>query len=52
MDAKEQRLYDAYNAAVDELNKIPKGDIRHIAAAARVTNAHKALRRYQQRKKN
>jgi hypothetical protein len=52
MDAKEQRLTDAYNKAVDELNKIPKGDIRHFAAAARVVNALKALHRYRQRKRN
>ena len=52
MDAKEQRLIDAHNAAVDKLNKIPKGDERHMRAAAAVVHAHRALRKYQQRKRN
>jgi hypothetical protein len=51
-DQHEKRLLDAYNRAVDALNRIPKGDPRHIPASAKVVNAHRALQRYRARNKN
>lgn len=52
MDATEKRLTAAYNAAVDRLKKIPKGDPKHIRASAQVIHALQALQRYQRRNRN
>lgn len=52
MDETEKQLTDAYNAAVDKLRTIPRGDpAAKIAATARVTAALRALRKYQNRHK-
>ena len=50
MDKTERYLIRRYDQALAALNRIPKGDVRHIAAASRLVQAKRALDRYKQAK--
>lgn len=45
-DKHEDKLVREYNDALAALNRIPKGDPRHIPLVAKLVAAQRALKRY------
>lgn len=48
-DATEQKLLNEYNSALAALKRVPKGDPRHIRAAARLVAAQRAIKQYRRK---